>query len=170
MQIPCSNSLSITKVHYLEVVLLLTLRDCMPRVNRCYRETIVGSATVLRLSQRPSAKSSWAGRAERVLLTGSTRARAHVLTKTRAGPSVVRSESASSGCKPVNVLGLYPPGLGRGPPLPRLAGATARREKARTRATKRENSITLAPPAGDEADSPDQVLASTLLGAKGGGA
>jgi hypothetical protein len=61
-------------------------------------------------------------------------------------------------------------GLGRGPPLPRLAGATGGREKAKTRATKRENSITLAAPAGDEADSPDQVLASTLLGAKGGGA
>ena len=41
-------------------------------------------------------------------------------------------------------------------------------EEARTRATKRENSITLAAPAGDEADSPDQVLASTLLGAKRG--
>ncbi len=41
-------------------------------------------------------------------------------------------------------------------------------EEARTRATKRENSITFAAPACDEADSPDQVLASTLLGAKGG--
>jgi hypothetical protein len=36
-----------------------------------------------------------------------------------------------------------------------------------TRATKRENSIMLAAPAGDEADSPDQVPASTLLWAKG---
>ncbi len=35
------------------------------------------------------------------------------------------------------------------------------------RREKRENLITLAAPAGDEADSPDQVLASTLLGAKG---
>jgi hypothetical protein len=44
-----------------------------------------------------------------------------------------------------------------------------REEEAETRATKRENSITLAAPAGgDEADSPDQVLASTLLGAKEG--
>jgi hypothetical protein len=42
------------------------------------------------------------------------------------------------------------------------------REEAETRATKREHSITLAAPVGDEADSPDQVLASTLLGAKGG--
>jgi hypothetical protein len=42
------------------------------------------------------------------------------------------------------------------------------REEAETRATKRENSITLAAPAGDEADSPDQVLASTILGAKEG--
>ncbi len=41
------------------------------------------------------------------------------------------------------------------------------REEAGTRATKREHSITLAAPVGDEADSPDQVLASTLLGAKG---
>ena len=63
---------------------------------------------------------------------------------------------------------VHPDRLGRGPPLPRLAGATSGGEEARTRATKRENSITLAAPAGDEADSPDQVLASTLLGAKGG--
>ncbi len=41
------------------------------------------------------------------------------------------------------------------------------RKEAGTRATEREHSITLAAPAGDEADSPDQVLASTLLGAKG---
>jgi hypothetical protein len=61
---------------------------------------------------------------------------------------------------------VHPDRLGRGPPLPRLAGATSGGEEARTRATKRENSITLAAPAGDEADSPDQVLASTLLGAK----
>ena len=42
------------------------------------------------------------------------------------------------------------------------------RKEAGTRATEREHSITLAAPVGDEADSPDQVLASTLLGAKGG--
>jgi hypothetical protein len=50
--------------------------------------------------RRLSAKSGWAGRAGRVLLTGSASTRARVLTGTRAGPSVVRSESASSGCKP----------------------------------------------------------------------
>ncbi len=41
------------------------------------------------------------------------------------------------------------------------------REEAGTRATKREHSIKLAAPAGDEADSPNKVLASTPLGAKG---
>ena len=50
--------------------------------------------------RRLSAKSGWAGRAGRVLLTCSASTRARVLTGTRAGPSVVRSESASSGCKP----------------------------------------------------------------------
>jgi hypothetical protein len=75
----------------------------------------------------------------------------------------------SEGYPAVRGPDVHPNRLGRGPPLPRLAGATGGREKARTRATKRENSITLAAPAGDEADSPDQVLASTLLGAKGGG-
>ncbi len=42
-----------------------------------------------------------------------------------------------------------------------------KRKEAGTRATEREHSIKLAAPAGDETDSPDQVLASTLLGAKG---
>jgi hypothetical protein len=66
----------------------------------------------------------------------------------------------------------FPKRLGRGPPLPPLAGASSGREEVGTRATKRENSFTLAAPAGDEPRRPTARTRSWLAhcsGQKGGG-
>ncbi len=83
-------------LHYFKVVLLVTLSDCMRRLVRIRSSGSPGL-------RQPSAKSGCAGRAEQVLLTGSACARVRVLTETRAGPSIVRSESASSRCKPASL-------------------------------------------------------------------